>query len=109
MARLSDIFAALANENRLRIVQFLMNPSEHVKLSDEERRMGAVCVCRIVGFLQMAEPTVSHHLACLRRAGLIKCDRRGRWIFYSIDWRGVNAFKKMVRETFKKRATVACG
>ena len=34
--------------------------------------------------LDLAQPTVSHHLRVLREAGLIEQERRGTWMYYRL-------------------------
>ncbi len=46
---------------------------------------GECCVCEFVEVLQMSQPSVSQHLRKLRDAGLVKEQRRGQWIFYSLN------------------------
>ncbi|MEC3883653.1 metalloregulator ArsR/SmtB family transcription factor [Halobacillus litoralis] len=43
------------------------------------------CVCEFVEVLQMSQPSISQHLRKLRDAGLVKEQRRGQWIFYSLN------------------------
>ncbi len=45
---------------------------------------GEACVCELVEVLELAQPTVSHHLRVLREAGLIEHERRGTWMFYRL-------------------------
>jgi ArsR family transcriptional regulator len=45
---------------------------------------GEACVCELVNVLDLAQPTVSHHLRVLREAGLIEQQRRGTWMFYRL-------------------------
>ena len=66
-----SVFKALSDETRLRILKLL----EH----------GELCVCDIVGALQMVQPKVSFHLCVLKEAGLIRDRRQGKWIHYRID------------------------
>ncbi len=99
MEEVLEAFEALANENRIKIFKFLLNPCGCAHVSEEERRERKVCVCNIVKCFDMAESTVSHHLSCLRRAELIKSEKCGRWIFYSVNWDGVDHFKRVITET----------
>ncbi|MFI5199305.1 MAG: ArsR/SmtB family transcription factor [Candidatus Limnocylindrales bacterium] len=46
---------------------------------------GPVCACDIGAGHSVAQPTVSHHLRVLREAGWISGERRGTWIWYSIQ------------------------
>lgn len=71
MDTLLNVFKALSDETRLRILKLL----EH----------GELCVCDIVAALNMIQPNVSFHMGVLKEAGLIKDRRQGKWIHYSID------------------------
>lgn len=67
-------FHALADPVRLRILSILASSSD-----------GEVCVCDFVGPVGKSQPTVSHHLKILSEAGLVRGDRRGKWVWYSLD------------------------
>jgi DNA-binding transcriptional ArsR family regulator len=61
-------------------------------LADETRqKIMALCCCEwvsvndIVSKLDVAQPTVSHHLKILKNAGLVKSERRGKRVMYTID------------------------
>ncbi|MCX8103822.1 MAG: arsenite methyltransferase [Candidatus Bipolaricaulota bacterium] len=41
-----------------------------------------MCVCDVVEFVKLSQPTVSHHLAILERAGLVQSKKIGRWVYY---------------------------
>jgi ArsR family transcriptional regulator len=68
---LVKLFAALADPTRLRLLN-LMDGRE-------------VCVCYFVEILQQGQPKISRHLAYLRRAGIVKARRDGKWMHYSIE------------------------
>jgi ArsR family transcriptional regulator len=65
------LFAALADPTRLRLLN-LMNGRE-------------VCVCYFVEILKQGQPKISRHLAYLRRAGIVKARREGKWMHYRIE------------------------
>lgn len=67
---LINIFKALSDETRLRIIKLL----EH----------GELCVCDIAAVLQSSQPKVSFHLSTLKEAGLIIDRREGKWIHYRL-------------------------
>jgi ArsR family transcriptional regulator len=67
-------FSALADPARLRILSILAAAPD-----------GEVCVCDFVGPVGKAQPTISHHLRILGEAGLVHGDRRGKWVWYSLD------------------------
>ena len=43
------------------------------------------CVCEFVEIFKVSQPSISQHLRKLRDVGLVKEERRGQWIFYSIN------------------------
>lgn len=71
MNELLNVFKALSDETRLRIMKLL------------ER--GELCVCDIVAAFDMIQPKVSFHLGVLKKAGLVKDRKQGKWMHYSID------------------------
>ena len=71
-AATAELFKALADPARVRIVNVLAT-------SDE-----AVCVCNLVEPLGLAQPTVSHHMRKLLDAGLVEREQRGKWAFFSL-------------------------
>lgn len=68
---LEDTFKALADRTRLRILGLLGN--------------NEVCVCHIHDSLGLPQPTVSRHLAYLRRTGLVTTRRDGVWVHYRVS------------------------
>jgi ArsR family transcriptional regulator, arsenate/arsenite/antimonite-responsive transcriptional repressor len=68
----ADLFRALADPYRLRIIATLRR-SKH-----------EVCVCDFTDAFPLKQPAVSHHLGVLRDAGVVKCERRGTWVYYRI-------------------------
>jgi len=80
------VFQALADENRLRIVDVLM---------DGER-----CVCEIQASLDMGQSLLSHHLRVLREVGLVRARREGRWVHYALSdtvWADAEAWVSTAR------------
>ena len=71
IGKLEDAFKALADSTRLRILALLGN--------------NEVCVCHIHDSLGLPQPTVSRHLAYLRRSGLVKARRDGVWMHYRVS------------------------
>ena len=45
----------------------------------------ACCVCEFVEIFQMSQPAISQHLRKLKDLGLVQEERKGQWIFYSIN------------------------
>jgi ArsR family transcriptional regulator len=70
LATLEDAFKALADPTRLRILGLLAG--------------GEICVCNIHDCLGIAQPTVSRHLAYLRRKHLVETRKDGLWVHYKL-------------------------
>ena len=59
-------------------------------LGDERRftllalleKRGSMCACEIQAALDLTHATVSHHMRILCDAGLVTCERRGKWAYY---------------------------
>ncbi len=67
-------FTALSDPVRLRVLSILAaSPT------------GEVCVCDFVDPLGKSQPTISHHMKILSEAGLVQGDRRGKWVWYSLN------------------------
>ncbi len=67
----TEIYKALSDPNRLRILKMLQKKS--------------LCVCEITEILQLATSTVSKHLSILRDAGFIVDEKDKKWINYKIN------------------------
>ena len=70
MLQAMQMFRALADETRLRILNLLQ---EH-----------ELCVCQIVEVLDLGQSKVSRHLANLRNAGLVNDRRDATWMYYTL-------------------------
>jgi ArsR family transcriptional regulator len=64
------LFKALSDKTRLRILNLL--------------RTGELCVCDLVSVLDVPQPTVSRHLAYLRKVGLVTVRKEGVWCYYQL-------------------------
>ena len=67
---LEDLFRALADRTRLRLINLI---------GDSE-----VCVCFFVEILKTGQPKISRHLAYLRRVGVVTARRDGKWMHYRL-------------------------
>jgi len=70
MPQAAKVFKALADENRLRIVNILSH--------------GELCVWDLQSVMGLSQPFISRHLAYLRRAELVKHRREGARVYYSL-------------------------
>ena len=72
MEQFIEIFKALSDETRVRILHLLI-------LSEE-----SICVCEIVDSLEKPQYNISRHLKLLKNAGLVEENQKGRWKYYSL-------------------------
>jgi ArsR family transcriptional regulator, arsenate/arsenite/antimonite-responsive transcriptional repressor len=70
MNNLVSFYAALADENRLRLLNLIKD--------------GEICVCYLQGVLQTNQPKISRHLAYLKNSGLVDGRRDGKWTHYRL-------------------------
>ncbi|SCX78427.1 ArsR/SmtB family transcription factor [Alkaliphilus peptidifermentans] len=68
---LVDIFKAIGDETRIRIINLLIK---------EE-----LCVCEIEAILKVSQSNASRHLNKLKGAGIITCVKKAQWVYYQID------------------------
>ena len=71
MDEVLNIFKAISEETRLRILKLLQS--------------GELCVCDLVAVLKTSQPKISFHMNVLKEAGLITDRKQGRWIHYRLD------------------------
>ncbi|MCL4427844.1 MAG: metalloregulator ArsR/SmtB family transcription factor [Deltaproteobacteria bacterium] len=69
---LRDIFYALSDKIRLEIIILLIDNEE-------------ICACKFQDFFKISQPNLSFHLRILRKSNLVKTQRKGNWIHYSLN------------------------
>jgi DNA-binding transcriptional ArsR family regulator len=96
--QLAEIFKALSDPTRLRLVRLL---GERVpgEVEPDECGGGPLCVNALAHKLGITQSAVSQHLRVLRQARLVKGERRGAFVHYSLDQDGASQVKAMLRET----------
>jgi hypothetical protein len=86
------LFKSLADESRLKIIGLLASEEHNVQ--------------RLAKLLKLKEPTVSHHLAILREAGLVQMRSDGNTHWYRLDFETIRSVSRSVL-TREKLATLA--
>jgi ArsR family transcriptional regulator, arsenate/arsenite/antimonite-responsive transcriptional repressor len=71
-AATADLFKALADPARVRILNLLARSGE------------PVCACELNEPVGLSQPTVSHHLKKLTDAGVLEREQRGKWAYFSL-------------------------
>jgi len=67
-----DIFQALADQTRLRVVRLMAVTAEES------------CLCELVDSLLEPSYKLSRHLKTLRQAGLLSSQKEGRWVYHRL-------------------------
>jgi len=80
--QLAALLKAIADPTRIQLISYI-NASSNAES----------CVCNLTEPLALTQPTVSHHLKVLSEAGLIEREKRGTWVWYSVNqarWREIS-------------------
>ncbi|WP_017755320.1 ArsR/SmtB family transcription factor [Calidifontibacillus oryziterrae] len=71
ITKAAQVLKLLGDKTRLTIVAVLQNKK--------------CCVCELVELFEMSQPSISQHLRKLKDAGLVIEERKGQWIYYSLN------------------------
>ena len=93
---LAEIFKALADPTRLRLVQLLNNCKPGVCQG------GPLCVNALAHQLGVTQSAVSQHLRVLRQTGLVRGQRHGNFMHYALDPRGLDQCRAALSDTLGK-------
>src|SRR5437763_614785 len=66
------------------ILQALADPTRLQMVLSLRASVQPVCVCDFTAAFQLSQPTISHHMAKLREAGLVESERQGVWTYYRL-------------------------
>ena len=90
-----SVFRALANHNRLQILEWLKNPRKHFPPQmDGDLVKDGVCGLLVARKLHVSHPTASEHLKILAQTGLIRPKRIRQWTFYKRKEAEIRAWKR---------------
>lgn len=70
-----------------KIFQALVDPSRRAIFESLTR--GEVAVKDLTERFDISQPAVSQHLSALKEAGLVRGRREGRWVYYSVEPKGL--------------------
>ena|SRR5438270_13085928 len=75
--QLVEALKAVADPTRLKILRLLK-----LKGCCSIGKAEGMCACDIEEQVKLSQPTISHHMAILRKAGLIHAEKEGLWMWY---------------------------
>ena len=71
LAQIADFYKILGDPTRCRIIFALLE--------------NEMCVCDLAYLLSMTKSSISHQLSKLRSAGIVRCRRDGKEVYYCLD------------------------
>lgn len=74
VATLSSLLKVVSEESRLKLLCILQK--------------GTHCVCEIMEHVNLSQSLISHHLKDLKNAGIVKDEKRGLRVYYSLTQKG---------------------
>src|SRR5215467_187725 len=75
--QLVDALKAIADPTRLKILHILKQ-----KGCCSIGKPVGMCACDIEQQIKLSQPTISHHMAVLKKAGLVRAEKQGLWRWY---------------------------
>ncbi|CAM5686211.1 ArsR/SmtB family transcription factor [Streptomyces chartreusis] len=94
--RLAAMLKAIADPTRLQLFRLI-----------ERAPRGEACVCDLTQCLGLRQPTVSHHLKLMTEAGLLDRERRGAWVWYSVNPDGLRRLRAILEPVGEPEAAAA--
>lgn len=81
-SELAARYKALGDETRLALLAYL--------------KVRTLCVCELVPLLGVSQSAVSQHLRRLKEAGWVVSERRGQWVYYSLNETMVKVYPSII-------------
>ena len=82
----SDLMKALGDPTRLTMVASLWKADS------------PICICDFTAGLGLSQPTISHHMAKLKEAGLVESEKRGVWVYYRLREKLAPATRRLLAQ-----------
>ena len=83
-----DVFKALNDKNRLKILKHLSCDNK--------------CACHLLEELQITQPTLSHHMQILINAKIVNEEKIGKWKHYSLNKKTINKIIYYLEDMIKE-------
>lgn len=96
-ASLDRTLHAIADPTRRRILQALKEGGAKAPGKTAESHRPCLCAGDIEERMQLSQPTISHHMAILTRAGLVEAAKEGQWRWYRRNEKAIRRVAKTLR------------
>lgn len=89
---------AIADPTRRRILQTLKESALAAKPANKDaHRDPSLCAGDIEHRIHLSQPTISHHMAILTKAGLVEASKQGQWRWYRRNEKSIRQLTKTLR------------
>lgn len=90
---------AITDPTRRRILQALKTGEAAAKALGQKATVAATCLCAgdIEERVRLSQPTISHHMAVLTKAGLVEQTKQGQWRWYRRNEKAIRGMLKTLR------------
>jgi len=98
-ASLDRVLHAVADPTRRLILQALKDGAAAAKAAGKATAGAGVCLCAgdIEERVKLSQPTISHHMAILTKAGLVDASKQGQWRWYRRNEKAIRQMVKTLR------------
>lgn len=96
---LDRVLHALADPTRRLILQTLKEGAMAARAAGKDATGSKSCLCAgdIEERVKLSQPTISHHMAILTKAGLVEASKQGQWRWYRRNEKAIRQMVKMLR------------
>jgi DNA-binding transcriptional ArsR family regulator len=91
---LNRLLQAIADPTRRRILQSLKERGA----CSIGKEVG-LCACDVEHRIHLSQPTVSHHMGVLKKAGLVEARKQGQWMWYRRNEKTISELARQLRAT----------
>ncbi len=71
-------------EEAANLMKALADPTRLTMVAALWKAKSPICICDFTADLELSQPTISHHMAKLKEAGLVESDKQGIWVYYRL-------------------------
>ena len=78
------------------LMKALADPTRLTMIASLWKAEAPICICDFTAGLELTQPTISHHMAKLKKVGLVESKKRGIWVYYSLRANLAPATRKLL-------------
>src|SRR5207245_9539879 len=94
---LPDVDEAWAERTSI-LMKALADPTRLTMVASLWKANAPICICDFTAGLELTQPTISHHMAKLKEAGLVESEKRGIWSYYRLRDKLPTPTRKLLSE-----------